>query len=1128
MLENAVGAGRETAAPAAAELLSALRARDVRVWVDGDRLRLSAPKDALTVELQAELVRHKEEIVAYLRTARTPEAALSLTRVSRDGDLALSFAQERMWFLQRLDPESVAYNLQANVPLPGRLDLPALERALTELVRRHEVLRTTFVERDGLPVQVIAPPAPVAVPLSDLTQLAGPERVREAERLAGEEVRRGFDLERGPVFRVRVLRTGDEGHQLLVTQHHIVTDGWSIALFVEEVLALYRAFASGEVSSLPEPGFQYADFAHWQREWLQGDVLESRLAYWRERLAGAPPALELPTDRPRPAVETVNGATLHFDLPDELSRLVQTLSRAEGVTPFMTLLAVFQVLLGRYAGQDDVVVGTANGNRSVVETERMLGLFVNMLVLRTDLSGNPTFRGLLSRVRKVALGAVAHGDLPFEKLVEELAPPRDLARSAIFQVLFVMQNTPLEALSRSSSGAAGVIGERGTAAYELSLYVVETGKGFRGSLEYNTDLFDEATILRLRDHFLTLLEGAVAHPEARLSELPLLSARERHTILETWNETAREVGPATVAEGFAEQAARTPEAVAVSFEGETITCRALDTRANQLAHRLRRMGVGPGVLVGIAVERSLNMVVALLGVLKAGGAYLPLDPAYPKGRLAYMLEDAQARVLLTQESLRASLPGSAEVLCLDSADLSAESREAPGVAVDREELAYLIYTSGSTGRPKGVQIPHGALSAFLAAMAERPGLGPADVLLSVTTLSFDIAGLELYLPLVTGARVELVSAETAADGARLLERLADSRATVMQATPATWRLLLEAGWSGGPLKVLCGGEALPGDLAEELLRRGASLWNLYGPTETTIWSAVHRVERPEPIAPVGKPIANTRVYVLDANQEPAPVGVPGELYIGGAGVARGYRNRPDLTAERFVPDPFGHEAGARMYRTGDLTRWRADGVIEFLGRADHQVKVRGFRIELAESEGALLGMPAVKAAAVLPREQGPGDVQLVAYVVFGPGLEPTVTELRATLRDRVPGYMVPSSFVMLDDLPLTPNGKLDRKALSRLDARQSAGLAEHVEPRTAMERFVAELWTEALGVPRVSVHDNFFDLGGHSLLSMRVLARVDKAIGGERLNPRELTFQTLEQFAAMCEKRVAVAAGGLA
>jgi amino acid adenylation domain-containing protein len=1033
-----------------------------------------------------------------------------------------------LWFLQRLDPDSVAYNLQANIPLPGHLDLHALERALTELVRRHEVLRTTFVDGGGGPTAVIGDPGPVAVPVSDLAALAGPERAGTAERLAAEEVRAPFSLARGPAFRLRLIRMSEKDHQLLFTQHHILTDGWSIALLVEEVLALYHAFASGERPPNPEPAFQYADFAHWQRQWLQGDVLERRLAYWRAELAGAPPALELPTDRPRPAVQSFNGATLDFQLPEELSQQIHALSRAEGVTPFMTLLAAFQAVLARYAGQDDVVVGTANGNRSPVETERMLGLFVNTLVLRTDLSGDPTFKELLSRVRKVALGAFAHGDLPFEKLVEDVAPPRDLARSPIFQVLFVMQNTPLEALARSAPAGGGVIGDRGTAAYELSLYLIDTGKGFKGSLEYNTDLFDRDRMERFAEHFRSVLGGAVATPESRLSELPLLSSGERWTMLEAWNATAREVGPAPVHERFAEQAAHTPEAVAVSFEGLRLSYSALDARANQLAHRLRRMGVGTEALVGIAVERSLDMVVAVLGVLKAGGAYLPLDPGYPMGRIAYMLDDAGVRVLLTQEPLRASFPaGAAEILCLDAVDLTGESEVSPGVAVDGEQLAYVIYTSGSTGRPKGVQVRHRALSNFLEAMAQRPGLDPGDVLLSVTTLSFDIAGLELYLPLVTGARVELASRETAADGARLRRCLAECKATVMQATPITWRLLLEAGWPGDPLKVLCGGEALPGDLTDELLRRGASVWNLYGPTETTIWSTAHRVEQPEPIAPVGGPIANTRVYVLDAGLEPVPVGVPGELYIGGAGVARGYRNRPDLTAERFVPDPFGSEPGARLYRTGDLVRWRRDGVLEFLGRTDNQTKVRGFRIELGEIEAALLDLDAVKAAAVLPRENGPGDVQLVAYVAFGAGSEPTVTELRAALRDRLPGYMVPSSFVVLDNLPLTPNGKTDRRALAQVEVRQGLSVAEHVEPGTPMERLVASIWKEALGVETVSVHDNFFDLGGHSLLAMRVLARVEKEIG-QTLSPREMVFQTLAQFAATCQKRAGGSAGASA
>ena len=911
-----------------------------------------------------------------------------------------------------------------------------------------------------------------------------------------------------------------------MTAHHVVADAWSLGILVRELGALYRAFLRGEPSPLPALAVQYADFAQWQRRWLSGPELDRQLGYWRRQLDQVP-VLDLPTDRPRPAAQTFRGAQHHFLIEPEIADGVRRLARSEKATVFMVLVAAFQAVLRRYSGQDDIAVGTPIAGRRRAELEDLVGLFANTLVLRTDLGGDPRFREAVARVREVALDAYDHQDVPFEKLVEVLRPAKNLSLSPLFQVMFVIQNAPAGALELPDLSLRPFGADPGTSRFDLTLFVTEIPQGFFVTAEYNTDLFDQDRVERLASHLRSLLAGAVASPDQRLSELPLLSALERNVMLETWNATAREVGPATVQERFAAQAARTPEAVAVSFEGKDLTYRALDARANQLARRLRRMGVGPEVLVGIALERCPDMVVAVLGVLKAGGAYVPLDPAYPKERLAYMLEDSGARVLLTQESLRASLPGSAAVLCLDSADLSDESEEAPGVAFDRDQLAYLLYTSGSTGRPKGVQVPHAALSALLAAMEERPGLEAADILLSVTTLSFDIVGVELYLPLITGARVELVSGEIAADGARLLDHLVASRATVMQATPTTWRMVLEAGWTGGPLKVICGGEALPQDLAEELLRRGATLWNGYGPTETTIYSTMCPIERAEATAPIGKPIANTRAYVLDANQQPVPAGVPGELYIGGAGVARGYRNRPDLTAERFVPDPFGHEPGARLYRTGDLTRWRASGVIEFLGRADHQVKVRGFRIELAEIEGALLAMSAVKAAAVLPREHGPGDVQLAAYVVFGPDLEPTVTELRATLRDRLPGYMVPSSFVILDELPLTPNGKLDRKALSRLDVRQSAGLVEHVEPRTPMERLVAEIWMEALGVSRVSVHDNFFDLGGHSLLSMRVLARVDKAIGGRR-NPRELIFQTLEQFAATCETRTGAPAGGSA
>ncbi|HEY2940845.1 MAG TPA: amino acid adenylation domain-containing protein, partial [Vicinamibacteria bacterium] len=948
------------------------------------------------------------------------------------------------------------------------------------------------------------------------------DRAAALRRLMAEEARLPFDLARGHLFRARLLRLADEDHVLLATLHHIVADGWSLGVLVRELGALYTAFSRNEPSPLPHLPVQYADFAQWQRQWLSGERLQRQLAYWREKLAGLP-TLNLPLDRPRPPLQTFRGAMHHFRIPGDVAARVRELARREKATIFMALMTAFQTLLHRYSDQEDVAVGTPVAGRTRTELEGLIGLFANTLVFRTDLGGDPSFREALARVRENALEAYAHQEMPFERLVGELRPERNLSAHPLFQVMFVLQNAPAAPVRLPGLGLGSVGVETGTSRFDLTLFVTDGADGFSGTFEYNTDLFDRETVERLSAHFGMLLEGAIEAPDRRISELPLLTSPERTRMIGEWNDTARDVPPEACLHGLIEaQVARSPDRIAVSFEGESLSYRALDKRANQLAHRLRKLGIGPEVLVGIYLERSLDMVVALLATLKAGGAYLPLDPAYPQDRLAFMAADAGIHVLMTQASLLDMLPrGGAEVLCLDSEreSLARESETALPELVSGDNLAYVLYTSGSTGRPKGVQIPHGAVVNFLTAMTEQPGLGPEDVLLSVTTLSFDIAGLELYLPLVMGARVELVGRETAADGRQLRERLDRSGTTVMQATPATWRLLLEAGWNGeAPLKVLCGGEALPGDLAAELLRRGASVWNLYGPTETTIWSALHRVVAAEPVAPLGRPIANTEMYVLDGRGQPVPVGVPGELFIGGAGVARGYRNRADLTAERFVPNPFASAPGARLYRTGDLVRYRPDGTIDFLGRLDNQMKVRGFRIELGEIEAALMDHEAVASAAVVARKNGAGDRQLSAHVVFGRGRDATVTELRADLKKKLPAHMIPSSFLVLDALPMTPNGKVDRKALARLEDRQDERVPAR-GPRTATERLVAEAWREALGLARVSVQDNFFDIGGHSLLSMRVLARLEKSLG-LRLNPREMIFQTLEQFAAMCEERL--------
>jgi amino acid adenylation domain-containing protein len=792
--------------------------------------------------------------------------------------------------------------------------------------------------------------------------------------------------------------------------------------------------------------------------------------------------LELPTDRPRPPFQTFLGAQKGFVISQGLNESLHLLSRREDVTLFMTLLAAFQTLLLRYSGQDDIAVGSPIANRNRVEVEGMIGFFVNTLVLRTDLRGNPSFRELLGRVREVALGGYAHHHIPFEKLVEELNPERNTSHTTLFQVMLVLQNAFGEVPEFPGLSIEPFAVGTDTAKFDLTLYLREDAGGMRGNWEYNTDLFDGPTIERMIGHFLTLLEGIVVNPDLRLSALPLLTEAERYQLLVEWNDTKRDYPKdKCIHELFEKQVERTPDAIALIFEDQQLTYRELNRRVNQLAHYLRKHGVGPEVLVGICMERSLEMVIGLLGILKAGGAYVPLDPAYPKERLAFMLEDARVPILLTQEGQLSTMPEyNGHVICLDRdcEKLSRESEVDPVSGVNPGNLAYVIYTSGSTGKPKGVQISHRAVVNFLFSMLKEPGLSENDVLLSVTTLSFDIAALELFLPLITGARTVLVSREMALDGSQLLKRLKEGDATVMQATPATWRLLLEAGWHNKiGLKMLCGGEALPRDLASQLLERGESLWNMYGPTETTIWSMVYRIESKASPMLIGRPIANTQIYILDRNFQLVPVGVAGELCIGGEGLARGYLNRPELTAEKFIEDPFSAVTGARLYRTGDLVRYLPDGNIEFLGRIDHQVKIRGFRIELGEIESVLEQHEAVKEAVVMPREDIPGEKRLVAYLVPNGKQTPSVSLLRQYLKEKLPDYMVPNAFVMLEKFPLTPNGKVDRKALPSPTGLRPELESNYVAPQAEIDRTIAAIWQEVLRLEKIGIHDNFFQVG---------------------------------------------------
>ncbi len=1010
------------------------------------------------------------------------------------GPCPLSFAQQRLWFLNQLTPDSPLHNIASAVRLGGALDLPALQQSLDLLVARHEALRTTFAFQRGSPVQIIAGSRPADVTVVDLRAWPAAPRETELGRLLRQEAGRPFDLTRDLLLRAAVVRLAADECVLLLVSHHIASDGWSLGVLFQELAALYEAFTHGRPSPLPALPIQYADFALWQRQMLEGPAVTAQRAYWIQQLAGVPPLLELPTDRPRPAVQSYRGAHHYFALPAALTADLLALSRREDVTLFMCLLAAVQTLVHRLSGQSDIVVASPIAGRSRPDLEPLIGVFVNTLALRTSAADDPSFRDLLGRVRRVTLDAYDHQDLPFEKLVEDLRPERSLGHAPLAQVMFVLENTAPIALALPGLTARPIDTETGASEFDLTLFLRESSEGLRGALQYNTDLFDPPTIARLAGHFRVLLEGIVASPTERLSALPLLTDDERRQLLVDWNATgAAHPQQATLPDLLEAQAECSPDAIAAVFEDAALTYRELHRRANQLSHHLRGRGVGPNCRVGLCVERSLDMLVGVLGILKAGGAYVPLDPTYPPERLAFMLADAQAPILVTQRALEDTLDNhDAQTVYLDADwDLISLEPEAPPVSgVTADDVAYVIYTSGSSGQPKGVQVPHRALVNFLASMLRTPGVTAHDCLLAVTTLSFDIAGLELFLPLLVGARVIIARRDTTSDGAQLVGLLARHQVTIMQATPATWRLMLEASWPGTPgLAILCGGEALSTDLATALCRRGVSVWNLYGPTETTIWSTLHRVSGTDDPVPIGRPIANTEIYLLDPHLQPVPVGVPGELHIGGCGLAHGYLHLPDLTAQKFIRHPFSADPNARLYKTGDLARYRADGTLDYLGRLDHQVKLRGFRIELGEVENALARCPGVRESVVVLREDAPELKRLLAYVTSAvAGADLSETELRVHLRRRLPEYMIPSAFVVLDALPLAPNGKVDRRALP---ARDESGRADRptASPRSDTEKALAAIWADVLQQDRVDIHDNFFDLGGHSLLAARLIAR---------------------------------------
>jgi amino acid adenylation domain-containing protein len=1061
-------------------------------------------------------------------SATTEPTAASIPRRPPADTAPLSFAQRRLWLLEQLAPGTLAYQMYGAFHVTGALDAGALDAALQALVQRHEILRTTFAPGDPEPVQRIAPALHVPLERGDLQALPAADRLPEAVRQLTASVQRPFSLVEGPLLRARLLTLAPEEHAVLLAMHHITSDGWSLGVLLHELASLYTARVTGQPASLAPLPLQYADYAAWQRQCLQGDVLQQELAFWTARLAGAPGVLELPTDHPRPAVQRFQGARHGFHLPAALVGALKALGQGEGATLYMVLLAAFQALLHRYTGQTDLLIGSPIAHRTRPETAGTLGPFASTLVLRADLSGNPRVRELLRRVREHCLGAFAHQDMPFERLVEELRPPRDLGRNPLFQVMLVLQNTPPAALTLGQATTRVLPLALPAAMLDLSLELVEQPDGLAASFEYSTDLFDAATIARTAGHLRTLLEAMAAQPDARLGELPLLTAPERHQVLAGWNATHHDVPlDEPLHHLLSRQAARTPHAIAVTCEGQHLTYAELEHQAHRLAYRLRALGVGAESRVGLCLERSLELVIALVATLQAGAAYVPLDPSYPRDRLAFMAADAQLHQLLFHAPTAAqvaSLP--APLLQVDALDDDISG--APAVSLDRgpggDHLAYVIYTSGSTGRPKGAMNTHRAIVNRLRWMQQAFPLGPDDAVLQKTPFGFDVSVWELFWPLMTGARLVMARPGGHQDSGYLASLIAAERITTLHFVPSMLQLFLDEpalpAACASLRRVICSGEALPLELARRFHERlDAPLFNLYGPTEAAVdvsWWACER-EPERPCVPIGVPIANLQLFILDRWLQPVPAGIPGELFIGGVGLARGYLGRPGLTAERFLPHPFAPAAapGQRLYRTGDIARFLADGAIEYLGRTDHQVKLRGFRIELGEIEAALAALPAVREALVVLRREPSGDGRLVAYLVAEPAgsLEPA--ELRAHLRQSLPEHMVPAAFVVLERFPLSPNGKLDRAALP--PPTQPAAAA--TLPESSLEQAIAAAWRDVLGVPVVGLHDNFFDLGGHSLLLARVYSALRPTLGPDVPLLELYRYPTVHSLAAYLDHR---------
>jgi len=1052
--------------------------------------------------------------------------------ISRSGYLSASFAQERVYFIQEVAPESTAYQAQVTLQFTGKLDVAALEQCLGEIVRRHEIFRTTFPAVDGRLFQVIHPAEAISLTTIDLQTFPESEQEATIQRLFDAEVQKPFYLNQLPLVRWLLLKLSDQDHLLIHIEHHMVHDGWSFNnVFLNEFVQLYQAFCLGNPSPLPELTFQFGDYAHWQREWVKSQEAEAQLAYWQQQLSGSPPLLQLPYDRPRPAEQTYNGAQVRVELPICLCESLRVLSRQEGITLFMTTLAAFLVIVRRYTEQDDLCVGTAVANRRMRETEKLIGMIVNNLVLRTDLSGNPTFRELLGRVCQVSLEAFANEDLPFDKVVEVLKPIRNLSYNPLFQVMFSFHDSPRPDLTLPGLNIKpNVALSNQSTKFDLDVVLIPQHGGEKGISviwEYNTDLFDAATIQQMAEQYQTLLEGIVVNPEQRVSELPLLTQTQRQLLME-WNQTHREY-PAKecIHELFEATVERSPDAIAIEQEGQQLTYRELSDRANQLAHYLQSLGVKPETLVGICVDRSLEMIVGLLGILKAGGAYVPLDPGYPKERLADILEDTQLSILLTQERCLGKLPNQArQTICLDTdwTVIAQHSTANPINNVQLHNLAYIIYTSGSTGKPKGVMIEHQSLTNFVMTAMHEYGINASDNILQFASICFDTSIEEIFPCLSVGATLVLRTEQMLHSSDEFWRCCREWQLTVLDLPTAYWHQLVaeltpqDSRIPESLRVVILGGEEAQLEKVKHWHSSVAHLWhppqlfNSYGPTEATVITTLERLTPAAASVAIGRPISNAQVYILDEYLQPVPIGVPGELHIGGAGLARGYWQRPELTALKFIENPFEEAGGRKLYKTGDIARFRADGNLEYLGRVDDQVKIRGFRIELGEIETVLRQHPQVFQAVVIAREDIPGQKRLVAYVVPHEQ-QPNANELRHFLKQKLPNYMVPSAIALLKALPMTPNQKVDYRALPAPDFSRGAE-DSCIAPRTPTEAKLAAIWSEILRLEKVGIHDNFFELGGDSILSIQVISRANQA--GIQIAPKQLfQNQTIAELAAV-------------